>query len=65
LNKSRVTFFNQPYTTQIFFTCPVCDWVGSELELDIYSSSSTTLVCCPCCQELDIRVLNSKEFIND
>jgi Zn finger protein HypA/HybF involved in hydrogenase expression len=40
------------------FTCDSCDWVGTELELDVVSKIDMNLVCCPLCQSDDVRVLN-------
>ncbi len=40
------------------FTCDSCNWVGTELELDVVSKIDMNLVCCPLCKSDDVRVLN-------
>lgn len=50
------TFLEDVKDTQ--FTC-LCGWVGTELELDVLTHSLENLVCCPACQNDDVRVLNN------
>jgi len=40
------------------FTCDSCEWIGTELELDVVSKIDLNLVCCPLCQSDDVRVFN-------
>ena len=41
------------------FTCNCCGWIGSELELDVLIGIELNLVCCPTCQNDDVRVMNT------
>ena len=47
---------------QVEFTC-FCGWVGTELELDILTLSTTNMICCPLCHNDDVRVNNDDEGI--
>ena len=49
-----------PCIKAVEFTC-LCGWAGDETELDILTLSGSNLVCCPCCKNDDVRVLNEKE----
>lgn len=40
------------------FNCS-CGWMGTELDLDVITSFDNNLVCCPSCQNDDVRVLNN------
>lgn len=46
------------YFKEVQFTCTCCDWVGSELALDVLVKAELNLVCCPVCQNDDVRVIN-------
>ena len=51
-----ILFENKVYQ----FTCDICDWVGTELELDVVSKIDMNMVCCPLCQSDDVRVDNEE-----
>lgn len=40
------------------YSCDGCDWVGTELDLDIVTKIDLNLVCCPDCKNDDVRVVN-------
>mgnify|MGYP005988172249 CR=1 FL=1 len=43
----------------VLFNCS-CGWHGSELDLDVLTLSRVNLVCCPICQNDDVRVDNEQ-----
>jgi Zn finger protein HypA/HybF involved in hydrogenase expression len=40
------------------YSCESCDWVGTEVELDLVTKIDMNLVCCPHCKNDDVRVVN-------
>lgn len=47
--------------TEVQYTCAVCAWVGSEIELDVLTFTEFNMVCCPMCNCNDVRVVNQDE----
>lgn len=40
------------------YRCDDCDWLGTELELDVVTKIDFRIVCCPKCKSDDVRVVN-------
>jgi len=41
-----------------FYSCEICEWAGTELELDVVSKIDVNLICCPNCKNDDVRIIN-------
>lgn len=38
------------------YACVTCDWLGSEVDLDVITKINFNLVCCPVCKSDDVIV---------
>lgn len=55
INSMEASFFEP--VKDVMFNC-FCGWQGSELELDVITNIDSNLVCCPVCENDDVRVVN-------